>query len=88
VVADPAMSAPAMMPAVPPPPPLTVADLQKIQVGASRKDVLTALGTPAYKMEIPDEGHMTEVMHYASAGADLGSIHLSDGAVTDVKIVN
>ncbi|MEO7145221.1 MAG: hypothetical protein ABI165_17135 [Bryobacteraceae bacterium] len=73
----------------PPIPVPTTADFKKIRLGATRLSVVSKLGPPSDGIQIPeDDGHLTEVMHYAARGADLGTVRMSDGVVTEVRAAN
>lgn len=71
------------------PPVPTVADLKTIKPGASRKEVVAKLGPPADRIQMADDdGHLSEVMHYTTPAADLGTVRVSDGVVTEVIVAN
>ncbi|MGH9667029.1 MAG: hypothetical protein ACRD9L_21600, partial [Bryobacteraceae bacterium] len=78
-----------VMKSAPPPAIPTVAGLKSIKLGVSRKEVVAKLGQPADRIQMADEsGHLAEVMHYATAGSDLGTVRMSDGVVTEVSLAN
>jgi hypothetical protein len=68
----------------PPPIVATAETLATIQSGAKRDD-LGKLGEPAYKMSVPEDGHLVEVYRYRAEGKDLGTVRLTDGVVTSVQ---
>ena len=70
---------------VPPPVVPTLESLASIGSGAKRED-LSKLGDPAYKMSIPDDGHLVEVYRYQANGKDVGTVRLRDGVVTAVQV--
>ena len=68
------------------PPPVTATPevLATVASGAKRDD-LTKLGEPAYRISIPEDGHLVEVYKYRSDGKDIGTVRLTDGVVTSVQ---
>jgi hypothetical protein len=72
----------------PPPPPVTAQDVQTMQVGASRNDLLTRLGSPSSRIVMPEDGGLVEVYTYRVNGAKVGSVRLLNGAVTEVQSAN
>jgi len=78
-------SAATSQPATPAPPVVTADDFARISPGATRQDLLTHIGQPAYRVRISGDGHVQEFYRYASGGVDLGSIRVTDGTVTAVR---
>ena len=81
------MPPPAMLAPIPPPPPpdVTAEELKVVTKGMRRDDVLK-LGVPSERITMFDEGHLTEIYRYASSQALVGSIHLTDGKVSEILI--
>lgn len=79
-----------MLPVQPMPSPVaTMAELRRIKPGLSRKEVLARLGPPADRIQMADEdGRLFEVMHYTTRSADLGTVRMHDGVVTEIQIAN
>lgn len=79
--AEPVMAAPP-----PPPPPMaTSADLRTIVIGARRVDVL-ALGAPAARITMFDDGHLIEIYRYMSRDGDIGVVRLYNGTVSSIQV--
>jgi hypothetical protein len=74
-------------PAPPPPPPpeMTAADLRKVSAGMNRDEVLQ-MGAPAARITMFDDGHLVEVFRYTQNDSNLGTVRLSDGAVSSVQV--
>jgi hypothetical protein len=70
-------------PAVKEPTPEEVAG---IQIGASEKDVVDALGVPASRVIIPDDdGHLRESYQYWAKGSQIGTVRLDNGYVVKIE---
>jgi hypothetical protein len=65
----------------------TAEELAGVQVGASEKELVAALGEPASKVTIPDEGHLVEICQYWAKGRQIGSVRLDNGQVVNVNRV-
>jgi hypothetical protein len=78
------MYAPAAPQAIEPPPP-SPEDFAKVKEGASRADVLAALGTPSSRITIPDDGHLIEIFSYSDGRRRVGSVRIDNGAVVTVS---
>jgi len=64
----------------------TVAQLRTIAPGASQADLAGRLGTPASRISMDDNGHLVEILEYASSsGNRVGSVRCSDGHVESVN---
>ena len=83
---SPATSLPAPSPAPPEPPAPTPAEIAQIQTGSSRQDVLAKLGRPSARISIPEGGGLVEIYQYAAKGERLGSLRLTDGVVSAVRV--
>jgi len=82
-----ALPAPSPAPPEPPAPPApTPAEIAQIQTGSSRQDVLAKLGRPAARISIPEGGGLVEIFQYAAKGERLGSLRLTDGVVSAVRV--
>ncbi|MBI3684768.1 MAG: hypothetical protein HY235_30735 [Acidobacteria bacterium] len=69
-----------------PPRPLpTAADLQSLSPGSSREEVADKLGKPAGRITLYDERGLVEVYSFRSQGTSLGSVHMVNGKVTQVR---
>jgi hypothetical protein len=78
-------SAPAAPVAVAPLP-LTPEDFAKVKEGASRADVLVALGVASSHVTIPDDGHLIEILSYSDANnRRVGSVRIDNGVVVTVS---
>ncbi len=71
--------------APPPPPQATRDDLQALEGGTARADVLK-LGAPAARITMYDDGHLVEIYRYQSRDTTLGVVRLSDGSVSSVQV--
>ena len=72
----------------PPPPPapeITPADLQNLERGASREDVLK-LGIPVARITMFEDGHLLEIFRYASGDYTFGLVRLTDGALSAIQL--
>ena len=63
----------------------TAEELASIKVGATEKDLLAALGAPASRVTIPEEGHLLEICQYWAKGKPLGTVRLDNGQVVTVE---
>jgi hypothetical protein len=72
-------------PAAPPPVVATAEEFAKLTPGTTGQDLAARLGAPAYKISIPEDGHLLEIYHYSANGVDLGSVRVVDGAVAEVR---
>jgi hypothetical protein len=63
----------------------TAEELASIQVGATEKELLAALGQPESKVTIPDDGHLLEICQYWSKGQQLGTVRLDNGQVVNIQ---
>ena len=63
----------------------SVEDLASVKVGTSEKELLAALGTPASRITIPEEGHLLEICQYWAKGRQLGTVRLDNGQVVTVE---
>jgi hypothetical protein len=64
----------------------TAEELAGIQIGASEKDVVDALGVPASRVTIPDDdGHLRESYQYWAKGSQIGTVRLDNGYVVKVE---
>jgi flagellar hook-basal body complex protein FliE len=72
---------------VPPPEPrqATLADLQKITGGMTRARVLD-LAPPSARITMIDSGHLLEIYRYLDGDANLGTVRLLDGAVSEIHL--
>ena len=65
----------------------TAEDLRGIKIGASEKDVLTALGMPSSRVAVPDDdGHLRKTYQYWSKGSPIGTVRLDNGYVVKVEV--
>ncbi|HLX43779.1 MAG TPA: hypothetical protein VKR43_10110 [Bryobacteraceae bacterium] len=78
---------PPMLAPIPPPPPpdVTAEELKVVTKGMRRDDVLK-LGVPSERITMYEEGHLTEIYRYASNQSLVGSVHLTDGKVSEILI--
>ena len=60
-------------------------DLAQIEQGTTRDQLLTKLGAPSSRVFIPEDGGLLEIYSYRSADGHIGTIRLTDGAVTSVR---
>ena len=71
-------------PALPPPPVMSPEDFRNVSNGMTRANVLK-FGAPASKITMFEDGHVVEVYSYYQNGQKVGTLHLTDGAVTSVQ---
>jgi len=63
----------------------TMAQLQSVNPGARQADLGGSLGTPAARITMDDNGHLVEILEYASSnGSRVGSVRCRDGHVESV----
>ncbi len=72
-------------PPPPPPPPVTTDDLKKVASGMNREELLK-LGTPASRISMSDDGHLSETYSYTDKDNWIGRVRLVDGAVSSVEL--
>lgn len=68
-------------------PKMTAEELAGITQGTTRADLLR-LGTPSSRITMFDDGHLVELYRYAGTQGALGTVRLSDGAVSSVRVLN
>ncbi len=71
--------------APPAPPPLTPEDVARIEVGSTRGDLLARLGSPAFRISIPEDGGLLEIYSFHAGGRMIGKVRLTNGAVVGVQ---
>jgi len=75
--------------AVPPGPPqknLTGTEFSLIHVGSNTKQVLSVLGPPSSRVEIPgDDDHLHEILQYWVKGVPAATIRLDNGRVVKIE---
>jgi Tfp pilus assembly protein PilF len=64
---------------------MTVADLQRVTEGMSREQLLK-LGSPTGRITMDEDGHLIEIFQYSANGTGLGSVRVTDGAVSGVRL--
>ncbi len=62
----------------------TLQEFLSVHKGSNEGEVLATLGQPSSKITIPDEGHLTEILHYSSHGQPLGAVRVDNGQVVSV----
>ncbi|MCP5120171.1 MAG: hypothetical protein GY953_55955, partial [bacterium] len=58
----------------------SLADLQAVEAGVSRGDLVARLGTPSSRVLIPGDGELHEVYHFNSGRQHLGRVTLTNGS--------
>jgi hypothetical protein len=91
-VEAPAQVTPAVAQLLPPPAPkpvekpeLTADDIRKISVGMTRDEVVAAIGNPASKLTLWDDGALQESMRYANRSGTLAVVKLANGKVSEIQ---
>jgi tetratricopeptide (TPR) repeat protein len=64
---------------------VTVEDLQKVTEGMSREQLLK-LGAPTGRITMDEDGHLIEIFQYSANGTGLGTVRVTDGAVSGVRM--
>jgi len=64
----------------------TSEDLEAVEAGEARDEIVARLGMPSARVIIPDAGHLEEIYLYSSRQAHLGKVTLVDGAVSAVNV--
>jgi len=65
----------------------TAEEVSRIKIGASEKEVLTALGMPTSRVVVPDDdGHLRKTYQYWSKGSPVGTVRLDNGYVVKVEV--
>jgi hypothetical protein len=64
---------------------ITAEDLTKVAQGMSR-DELLKLGSPAGRITTDEDGHLIEIFEYSANGTRLGTVRLTDGIVSSLRI--
>jgi hypothetical protein len=66
---------------------VTAEELSRIKIGASEREVLTALGSPSSRIAIPDDdGHLRKTYQYWAKGGPVGTVRLDNGYVVKVEV--
>jgi hypothetical protein len=84
------MAAMIAVPSIPPPPPPVLATAEKfaaIKEGLTAESVIAALGVPASKIAMYEDGKMLETWRIEAQGAKLGTLVVIDGVVTSIEPV-
>lgn len=76
---------PVPQPNLDPPRQPSLAELRSVTSGMSRDDVLK-FGTPSVRITMNDEGHLLEIYRYIDNSKNLGTLRLTDGAVSSVQV--
>lgn len=71
-------------PVLPPPPVMSPEEFRGVSTGMTRSDVLQ-YGAPASKITMFEDGHVIEIFSYYQNGQKFGSLHLTDGVVSNVQ---
>ncbi len=74
-----------VVPAAPPAPDVTAADLKRVTSGMLR-DELLKLGSPAARISMVDDGHLLEIYRYQMNETTFGVVRLTDGTVSTVVV--
>ena len=64
---------------------VSLSELRGVTSGMSRSEVLK-LGTPSARITMYDDGHLVEIYRYLDREANLGTLRLTDGAVSSVQV--
>jgi hypothetical protein len=67
---------------------VTPEQLSSIKIGATAKDLQTALGVPESHVTVPADGHLLESCQYWAQGKQVGTVRLDNGQVVKVEIRN
>ena len=66
---------------------VTAEELSRIRIGASEREVLTALGTPSSRIAVPDDdGHLRKTYQYWAKGSPVGTVRLDNGYVVKIEV--
>jgi hypothetical protein len=76
---------PVAQPDLEPPRQASLAELRSVTSGMSRDDVLK-FGTPSVRITMNEEGHLLEIYRYIDNSKSLGTLRLTDGAVSSVQV--
>lgn len=63
----------------------TAADLEKITTGMTRARVME-LAPPAARITMIEDGHLLEIYRYLAGDANLGTVRLIDGSVSEIQL--
>jgi hypothetical protein len=66
----------------------TSEEVASVKIGTTEKELVAALGAPASRVTIPDDGHLRESCQYWAKGRQLGTIRLDNGQVVAVEVRN
>jgi hypothetical protein len=61
-------------------------NLRRVEVGASRQQVIAQLGRPASRISFVEDGGLREIFTYTHSGYSLGSVRFMNGSVTGVQV--
>jgi hypothetical protein len=61
--------------------------LLDLKTGSTRDELIAKVGTPFFKVIIPDENHSLEIYRYRSEGQDAAVVNLVDGIVASVDVI-
>lgn len=70
----------------PPRPEPTLRQLEEVETGTTRKQLVARLGPPSASILIPGDGQLREICHFIGRGVHLGKVRLTDGEVSAVEI--
>ena len=60
-------------------------DFLSVKTGTKEEALTAALGAPASRITIPDDGHMIELLRYTAGGELLGVIRVDNGEVVSIQ---
>jgi hypothetical protein len=63
----------------------TPEEFAKLTTGAPKSEVVQRLGRASYKINVPEEGHLTEILSYSNHGVAVGTVRVVDGVVSELK---
>jgi hypothetical protein len=69
----------------PAPKEVTADDLKKVAVGIGREQLLR-FGPPAGRITMDEDSHLIEIFEYSANGTRLGTVRLTDGVVSSVRV--
>jgi hypothetical protein len=52
------------------------------------EELQAAIGKPAFRIVVPENGRLVDICEYSAKGISLGTVRMVDGKVTEIRRAN
>ncbi len=66
----------------------TAEQFEKVTVGMTSEELQAAIGKPAFRIVVPENGRLVDICEYSAKGISLGTVRMVDGKVTEIRRAN